>query len=116
MTEKEIENEILDYLNLRTRGFFWKNQSVGIYDPRKKVFRKTRNRHHVRGVSDIIGVFPSGQFVAIEVKTKKGRVSQHQKFFLDNINYMGGIAFVARSLDDVITVFSKLDADKINKV
>lgn len=54
------------------------------------------------GVSDILGVLPGGRFLAIEVKTQRGRVSDPQQAFMDNINRNGGLAFVARSVDDVI--------------
>ena len=97
--EKEIQNAILDYL-AHCPGKFWTNASTGIYDPVKKCFRRTP-RHFVAGVSDILGVLPDGTFVAIEVKTAKGRVSENQKKFLEDIQRCNGIAFVARSIDDV---------------
>ena len=80
-TEKEIENSILAYLQTQ-KGFFWKNQSVGVWDNVKKTYRKPNNRHHVLGTADILGCLPSGQFIAIEVKTKKGRATENQKNFL----------------------------------
>jgi hypothetical protein len=43
-----------------------------------------------------------GKFLAIEVKNAKGRLSSHQEAFLNRVNEEGGIAFVARSVDDVI--------------
>lgn len=98
-TEKQIENAILDYLTLLP-GTYWKNNSTGVFDPTKKVFRKSP-KYHRNGVSDILGIDADGRFVAIEVKTPKGRLSENQKLFLDDINHFGGIAFVARSVDDV---------------
>lgn len=53
------------------------------------------------GTSDIIACSPQGRFVAIEVKTDKGVVSTLQKCFLNYVIEMGGIGFVARSLEDV---------------
>lgn len=53
------------------------------------------------GVPDILGIFDK-KMLAIEVKTEKGKLSDHQQRFLDRINREGGIAFVARSIDDVI--------------
>tara|TARA_Y100000004_G_scaffold68047_1_gene76318 strand:+ start:18 stop:359 length:342 start_codon:yes stop_codon:yes gene_type:complete len=97
--EKDIQNAILDYLTV-CPGRFWTNASTGIYDPVKKCFRRTP-RHFVAGVSDILGVLPCGTFVAIEVKTPKGRLSENQKQFLKDIQECNGIAFVARSVDDV---------------
>lgn len=60
------------------------------------------------GVPDIVGIH-QGKFLGIEVKTASGKLSPHQERFLKNINAAGGIAFVARSLDDVI---EKLDLQK----
>ena len=99
VTEKEIENAILDYLTLLP-GTYFKNNTVGIYDPIKKVHRKP-GKHHRNGVSDILGIDANGRFVAIEVKTPSGKVSDNQKLFIEDINKHGGIAFVARSVDDV---------------
>jgi hypothetical protein len=53
------------------------------------------------GVPDIIGCF-KGRLIGIEIKSEKGIVSEYQKEFIDNINRAGGLAFVARSLEDVI--------------
>lgn len=99
-TEKQIENAILEYLSYKP-GFFWKNQSVGVYDPQKKVFRKAWGKHQINGVSDILGVLPCGTFVAIEVKTSKGRLTDNQKHFISIILDNNAIAFVARSIKDV---------------
>lgn len=98
--EKLIENAILERLSYVKDGFFWKSNTIGVYDPVKKVFRKSRSKYLINGVSDILGVY-QGRFVAIEVKTAKGRVSENQKRFIDNINKHGGLAFVARSVADV---------------
>lgn len=96
--EKVIENAILDYL-LMVEGVFWKNQNVGIYDARKGTFRRP-GKYHKAGVADILGII-RGRFVAIEVKTKTGRLSKSQAKFLEEIQEHGGIAFVARSVQEV---------------
>ena len=99
LTEKQIENTILDFLS-HLPGCYWKNNSVGVYDPIKKVHRKP-GKYHRNGVSDILGFDNTGKFIAIEVKTAKGRLSQNQKLFLEDVNRNGGVGFVARSVDDV---------------
>ena len=55
----------------------------------------------VKGVPDILGCY-HGKMLGIEVKTKTGIVSEAQQGFIDRINAEGGIAFVARDVDDVI--------------
>lgn len=52
------------------------------------------------GSPDIIGVF-KGRFLGIEVKSKCGKLRPEQKEFLENIIKNGGIAFVAKSIEDV---------------
>lgn len=109
MTEKELENLIID--TLRLRGIFcWKNQSVGIFDPRTKRFRTTTKRQ-LKGVSDILGIMPDGRFLAIEVKrpVKKPRsqeqlrkiASREQVEFIEKINENGGIGFFADNMDEL---------------
>lgn len=41
------------------------------------------------------------QFCAIEVKTPNGKIKKEQALFLSAINLAGGVAYVARSEDDV---------------
>lgn len=77
----------------------WKCQTVGIYDTQRGRFRKP-GMWFRRGVSDILGIY-KGKFLAIEVKSLKGRLSLEQKVFIDEINAEGGIAFMARSIEDV---------------
>jgi hypothetical protein len=103
--EKEIENAILEYLSF-VKVFAWKNQSTGIWDPTKKVFRKSTNPYHVNGVADILGIYLQTP-LAIEVKTPKepgkagGTLSAYQRRFLYDFWRNGGIAMVARNVDQV---------------
>jgi hypothetical protein len=49
--------------------------------------------------SDFIGIF-KGRFLAVEIKTPSGRVKPGQQLFIDMVNANGGIAFVARSVEE----------------
>jgi len=84
--EKHIEQDILEYLSYLPECYAWKNHSTGIYDPTRKVFRKNKNKHVIKGASDILGIY-QGLFLAIEVKTPKRRssVTIEQRAFLDQI-------------------------------
>lgn len=53
------------------------------------------------GSSDLIGWTKDGKFLAVEVKTTKGRVSKAQENFINAVNKSGGIGFVARRKEDV---------------
>ena len=107
--EKHIQNEIINFL--RTLDIFcWVNKTQGTYDPVKRVFR--RNPAMMKGVSDVLGIV-GGRFLAIEVKTDVGRVSPEQRVFLARVSTEGGIAFVARSVQDVAVNLSKFFPDNI---
>ena len=85
--EKDITRAIRDFLDFK-RIFHWKQfQTLG----------------STPGVADIIGIErKTGRMIAIEVKTPYGRVNPKQEQFLLNVRANGGIAFVARSVQDVI--------------
>lgn len=54
------------------------------------------------GSADILGIERNqGKFVAIEVKTPKGRQSEKQKKFQNMIESMNGIYILARNTEDV---------------
>jgi hypothetical protein len=55
-----------------------------------------------KGGADIIGISPDGRFIGVEVKTKTGRVSQEQDRFISAVRAAGGIAGVARSVEDAL--------------
>lgn len=98
--EGYIKNAILSYLSYKGYRCFV-HDSVGIWDPTKKIFRKRNSVHHRKGVSDIIGLTPTGRFIAIEVKAPKKYATVEQKEFIQWVKDGGGIAFVARSIEDV---------------
>jgi hypothetical protein len=96
--EQGIQRAILDYL--RWRGIpCYKHQNAGIRKPDGSYIPT-----HTRGVSDIIGCLPkTGRFLAIEVKRPGGKPTLEQQQFIDTINQAGGLAFVARSVEEVQT-------------
>jgi hypothetical protein len=54
------------------------------------------------GLPDITGCLKDGRGFWIELKAPRGVTSPAQQDFIKRINQAGGIAFVARSIDDVI--------------
>ncbi|HET9109100.1 MAG TPA: VRR-NUC domain-containing protein [Steroidobacteraceae bacterium] len=52
------------------------------------------------GVSDLIGWAEGGRFVAIEVKASRGRLTAEQAAFLDLVRRSGGLAGVARNVEE----------------
>ncbi len=96
--EKMLQNSIIHWL--RVHGIFcWPVYNGGVYDPTKKVFR-TNGKYYMPGVSDILGCH-AGKFFAIEVKTRLGRLTEHQKTFLKEFADKGGHTCVVRSIEDL---------------
>lgn len=101
--EKDIQNAILEYLE-RVGIYAWKNDSVGIFDPKTRRFRKNNSRFKRRGVADILGCCNdgSGRILCIEVKRPgSSRVTKEQKEFIAHIQGAQGVAFVAHSVEEV---------------
>lgn len=64
-------------------------------------FRYRRMSKYSRpGVPDIILV-REGQFIGIEAKTDKGRLSPHQEEFRRDCEANGALYLVARSIEDI---------------
>jgi hypothetical protein len=59
------------------------------------------------GTSDILACLPSGQFAAIETKWGRGMTTPAQEAFLASVRAAGGVAIVARSIDDVETMLQE---------
>lgn len=59
------------------------------------------------GSSDVIGISPDGRFLAVEVKTDKGKPSPDQIRFIEAIKRKGGIAGIARSASDAVALLSQ---------
>jgi hypothetical protein len=97
-TEGEIKKSIVDYLRMRGH-FVFNHYNGGIKKPNGSFIPVG-----MKGISDVLGIRKGhqGQFIAIEVKDKKGKVSEHQEVFLKMVNDMGGLGFVAFSIDDCI--------------
>lgn len=97
--ESVLKRLILDYLSARGH-FVWNNRSTGVYDPTTRRFRKQTGKHNINGVADILGITKDFRPLALEVKTKTGKVSEAQKEFLDRFQSYHGLCGVVRSIED----------------
>jgi hypothetical protein len=106
--ETAIQKQCLDWLEAK-RIFAWRNNNAGVCDPRTGAFRF----HGLRGVSDILGIFPQtvdtvghgqqifGNLLAIEVKQPKKHPTADQQAFLDAITERGGIGICVHSVEEL---------------
>lgn len=99
--EKELEDQIRLTLGKRSDCLLFRNP-VGMHKGLDEQGRTIAFRYGLcPGSSDLIGLGPGGRFVAIEVKRPGGgRVSQAQRLFLALIKKYGGLAGVARSVEE----------------
>ena len=97
-TEAEILKAIMQYLRVHPKVAKVWRQNSGTFKEGSRFIRANT----ARGMSDIMGVLKSGRTLAIECKAKRGTLHDHQKQFLDSISAAGGLAFVARSVNDVM--------------
>lgn len=124
MRENELANHICHWL-LKWGAFVWINDSVGIYDPTRKAFRKNRNPYRIAGVADIIGItgvlkgiwpFDRPTPLAVEVKLPGNKQSDDQIAFEKRFVEAGGVYVLAYSLLDVKTTLGLPDTIEMPKV
>lgn len=121
-SETNLQGRIM--LGLSQAGcLIWRNETAGAWVGRRLFGAK---KGHVilagarflklglcKGSSDLIGIKPTvitqemvgqtiGVFIAPEIKTKKGKTTKEQELFFQAVNKAGGIAGVARSVDQAI--------------
>lgn len=106
-SEKQVQDTILEWLNLQPRTFAWRQNSGKflIQHPSGKKYMVVVG---TKGMCDIIASW-KGRFLAIEVKSFIGKLSDEQRDFIEMINDRGGISFVAHSLDEVIKTLEEID-------
>lgn len=95
--EKDVQRACLDVLRAK-KIFHWRNNS-GAYKTEHGSFI----RFGIKGSPDIIAIHPkTGQFIGIEVKTKKGKLNENQKLFKKKVEENNAIYIVVRSTEDIV--------------
>ena len=84
ITEADIRRQVRDYLHAKNWFVFHILQGLGAY----------------RGISDLIAV-KDGRVLFIELKTARGRQSQHQVKFQADIEAHGGEYVLCRGVDEL---------------
>jgi hypothetical protein len=92
-----LTNACIEHLNWMG-CFLWRTNSTGIYDQTAGRFRKS---HSIKGVPDILGLGPNGQFIGIEIKSGTDRLSEDQKKFRDFTLKKKGIYWVVKNYTDL---------------
>jgi len=94
--ESLVLDACLDYLRLR--GHFVIRVNCGAFKTDSGGYFKSTD---TPGVSDIIGITKDGRGLAVECKSKKGKLSDLQKDFGEKYKEAGGIFVVAKRIEDL---------------
>ncbi len=121
--ETQLANHICFWL-LKWGALAFIHDSVGIYDPSVKRFRKNQNPFRIPGVADILGITGSGGTwdrlfpapLACEVKLPGNTQSDEQIAFQERWVKAGGVYVLAYSLLDVKTQLKLPDTIEWPKV
>lgn len=96
MNESQIEKSIIEFLSY-SKWFVWKNLDQPLFA--NGSYRRLRPGQ-IKGISDLIAI-KNGRVLFLEVKSRKGRLSESQKQFGEQIINAGGEFHVVRSISDV---------------
>lgn len=102
-SEAAIQKLILDWLTAK-KFYHWRNYIGAVL--RSSGGRIGFSKNPARGMPDIMGLMKdgSGRLFAIEVKTSKGKIGDHQQERIDALEKNGAMVFVARDLNTVIKI------------
>jgi hypothetical protein len=96
MTEAELQNEIRLALGKIPGLALWRN-NVG----QMRVGNRFVHFGLCRGSSDLIGLL-NGRFIAAEIKTPRGELTEDQRLFLNLVKRLGGLTFIWRSVNQAV--------------
>lgn len=97
--ESHLVQAILREFGSRPDLRLWRQNTGAARTPTGQVVR-----FGVPGQADIMGILaPSGRIISIEAKSATGRLSDAQQNWRAMIERFGGLAIVARNVDDVRT-------------
>jgi hypothetical protein len=101
LTEAEILRAIIQLLHRHPRvAQAWRINSGTFAERNRDGSTRYIRANTARGMSDIMGILKDGRTLAIEVKSRTGRMRPGQEEFLQTIRSAGGVAGVCRSVED----------------
>ena len=106
-SEAEILKAILQMLRRHPKVALCWRQNSGTFQERNRDGTTRYIRANTqRGMSDIMGALMDGRTLAIEVKSRTGRMRPGQEEFLASIRAAGGVAGVCRSVEDAVALLA----------
>ena len=106
-SESEILCAIMALLKRHPRvAQCWRQNSGTFAERNRDGSMRYVRANTARGMSDIMGVLKDGRTLAIEVKSRTGRMRPGQEEFLQTIRQAGGVAGVCRSVEDAVALLA----------
>ena len=103
--EGRLQKEVLEYMET-TGLMYWRQNSGTMFVAGRCI------KLGVKGSPDIVALHPkTGQYVGIELKAFKGKLTDDQEDFCERLRKTGAQYHVARSLDEVKTIVTHLRFD-----
>ena len=107
LSESDIQHAIRLVIGSDPRVVLWRN-NVGVAQHAGRNGKQAVRYGLAPGSSDLIGILAgSGRFVALEVKTDRGRLTSEQELFLALVRRKGGFAAVVRSVSDATAAIER---------
>jgi VRR-NUC domain len=110
-SEAQTQQSILRYLAIAPRVAWAHRFNTGAHVVIGQAADGKQTRRFLRyafpGCPDVLGQLRDGRFLAIEVKTKTGKATPEQEAFLALVAANGGVAVLARSVDDVVAALAR---------
>jgi hypothetical protein len=102
-SEAEILRAIIQLLHRHPRvAQCWRQNSGTFAERNRDGSTRYIRANTAKGMSDIMGILKDGRTLAIEVKSRTGRMRPGQEEFLQTIRQAGGVAGVCRSVEDAV--------------
>jgi hypothetical protein len=101
--EKDVLKQVIQYLKLKKLKVFRMNS--GSFPLIRKDGSSGFARGHEKGTADVLAFTPTGSTLWVEVKSPTGKVSPEQAAFGKEMEHMGHIYIVARSIEDLQVLF-----------
>jgi hypothetical protein len=108
ITEGDVLNAVIELLSIYEKQgklYFWRNNNIGVYDNKKKIFRKIPKGFKY-GISDIIILMPNKRIIFMEIKKPGGRQSRHQELFQSIVELFGFEYYLIYNVNKIIKILN----------
>lgn len=108
--EVDIQRDVLRLLQVHPSVAFAHRINTRVLDVQDAKSRTGKRplRTAPNGHPDIAGMLRNGRALYVECKAAKGQLTEQQERFLEQVRAHGGVAIVARSVDDVLAVLPQV--------